>query len=158
MDPRSGGAPEGIRTPDPQIRSLVLYPAELPAPAVRRSAKARIGQGARTANQRHAGRASGSRPSGSRSLPCWRQRTAVLILRPRRRQSIPRPAPPAAGESWCVPTSQLALLFPYDPGPAINGGQARHGGRDDKFIAGIKGRRRNCASGSAHGMFHASAS
>ena len=24
------GAPEGIRTPDPQIRSLVLYPAELP--------------------------------------------------------------------------------------------------------------------------------
>jgi hypothetical protein len=26
------GAPEGIRTPDPQIRSLVLYPAELPAP------------------------------------------------------------------------------------------------------------------------------
>ena len=29
------GAPEGIRTPDPQIRSLVLYPAELPAPNVR---------------------------------------------------------------------------------------------------------------------------
>jgi hypothetical protein len=28
------GAPEGIRTPDPQIRSLVLYPAELPAPRV----------------------------------------------------------------------------------------------------------------------------
>jgi hypothetical protein len=28
----SSGAPEGIRTPDPQIRSLVLYPAELPAP------------------------------------------------------------------------------------------------------------------------------
>src|SRR5262249_36958135 len=26
------GAPEGIRTPDPQIRSLVLYPTELPAP------------------------------------------------------------------------------------------------------------------------------
>ncbi len=26
-----GGAPERIRTPDPQIRSLVLYPAELPA-------------------------------------------------------------------------------------------------------------------------------
>jgi hypothetical protein len=24
------GAPERIRTPDPQIRSLVLYPAELP--------------------------------------------------------------------------------------------------------------------------------
>src|SRR6202011_3746571 len=42
------GAPEGIRTPDPQIRSLVLYPAELPAPAVRRSAKARAGQGVRT--------------------------------------------------------------------------------------------------------------
>ena len=29
---RVNGAPEGIRTPDPQIRSLVLYPAELPAP------------------------------------------------------------------------------------------------------------------------------
>src|ERR1700690_821534 len=28
---RGHGAPEGIRTPDPQIRSLVLYPAELPA-------------------------------------------------------------------------------------------------------------------------------
>ena len=25
------GAPGEIRTPDPQIRSLVLYPAELPA-------------------------------------------------------------------------------------------------------------------------------
>ena len=32
----NGGAPEGIRTPDPQIRSLVLYPAELPAPATGR--------------------------------------------------------------------------------------------------------------------------
>jgi hypothetical protein len=30
------GAPEGIRTPDPQIRSLVLYPAELPAPRSKR--------------------------------------------------------------------------------------------------------------------------
>ena len=30
--PTDAGAPEGIRTPDPQIRSLVLYPAELPAP------------------------------------------------------------------------------------------------------------------------------
>lgn len=29
------GAPEGIRTPDPQIRSLVLYPAELPALAIK---------------------------------------------------------------------------------------------------------------------------
>jgi hypothetical protein len=27
----NGGAPEGIRTPDPLIRSQVLYPAELPA-------------------------------------------------------------------------------------------------------------------------------
>ena len=33
------GAPEGIRTPDPQIRSLVLYPAELPAPSRRRVAR-----------------------------------------------------------------------------------------------------------------------
>src|ERR1700680_431320 len=32
--PARNGAPEGIRTPDPQIRSLVLYPAELPAPRV----------------------------------------------------------------------------------------------------------------------------
>src|SRR5215475_11915069 len=29
--PDSAGAPEEIRTPDPQIRSLVLYPAELRA-------------------------------------------------------------------------------------------------------------------------------
>ena len=28
------GAPGAIRTPDPQIRSLVLYPAELRAPAL----------------------------------------------------------------------------------------------------------------------------
>ena len=34
------GAPEGIRTPDPQIRSLVLYPAELPALAPDPSRKA----------------------------------------------------------------------------------------------------------------------
>ena len=29
--PRNTGTPGGIRTPDPQVRSLVLYPAELPA-------------------------------------------------------------------------------------------------------------------------------
>ena len=29
---RKNGAPGAIRTPDPQIRSLVLYPAELRAP------------------------------------------------------------------------------------------------------------------------------
>jgi hypothetical protein len=27
---KENGAPEKIRTPDPQIRSLMLYPAELP--------------------------------------------------------------------------------------------------------------------------------
>ena len=27
----SNGTPGGIRTPDPQVRSLMLYPAELPA-------------------------------------------------------------------------------------------------------------------------------
>ncbi len=32
----SAGAPERIRTSDPQIRSLVLYPAELRAPEPRR--------------------------------------------------------------------------------------------------------------------------
>ena len=31
LDNSLGGAPEEIRTPDPQIRSLVLYPAELRA-------------------------------------------------------------------------------------------------------------------------------
>ena len=31
MGYRGFGAPEEIRTPDPQIRSLVLYPAELRA-------------------------------------------------------------------------------------------------------------------------------
>jgi hypothetical protein len=31
LDQKKNGAPEEIRTPDPQIRSLVLYPAELRA-------------------------------------------------------------------------------------------------------------------------------
>ena len=35
MDPGKLGAPGKIRTPDPQIRSLVLYPAELPVPSRR---------------------------------------------------------------------------------------------------------------------------
>ncbi len=34
MDLENIGAPERSRTPDPQIRSLVLYPAELPALAL----------------------------------------------------------------------------------------------------------------------------
>jgi hypothetical protein len=34
------GAPEEIRTPDPQIRSLVLYPAELRALPVKPAAAA----------------------------------------------------------------------------------------------------------------------
>jgi hypothetical protein len=33
------GAPEEIRTPDPQIRSLVLYPAELRALPVKPAAR-----------------------------------------------------------------------------------------------------------------------
>jgi hypothetical protein len=33
------GAPEEIRTPDPQIRSLVLYPAELRARLAHRAGK-----------------------------------------------------------------------------------------------------------------------
>ncbi len=35
------GAPGKIRTPDPQIRSLVLYPAELPVPGPAREAEMR---------------------------------------------------------------------------------------------------------------------
>src|SRR5579863_5836250 len=35
-EPLGNGAPEEIRTPDPQIRSLVLYPAELRAPCASR--------------------------------------------------------------------------------------------------------------------------
>ena len=31
LDPEDVGAPGGIRTPDTQVRSLVLYPAELRA-------------------------------------------------------------------------------------------------------------------------------
>src|SRR5438874_12562940 len=41
------GAPEEIRTPDPQIRSLVLYPAELRALAHRAGNAPRIGQALR---------------------------------------------------------------------------------------------------------------
>ena len=45
--PRGGnGAPGTIRTSDPQIRSLMLYPAELRAP----SGAAQIGQGLRLGN------------------------------------------------------------------------------------------------------------
>ena len=33
---KRSGAPGGIRTPDPQVRSLMLYPAELPARVERR--------------------------------------------------------------------------------------------------------------------------
>src|SRR5216683_6955225 len=49
--PTRSGAPEGIRTPDPQIRSLVLYPAELPARASPRSAIPGAGQAAPAARQ-----------------------------------------------------------------------------------------------------------
>src|SRR5215510_6493409 len=44
----SAGAPEEIRTPDPQIRSLVLYPAELRA---RRAHRAEISGGVRGQNR-----------------------------------------------------------------------------------------------------------
>src|SRR5262245_31008357 len=37
---QGGGAPEEIRTPDPQIRSLVLYPAELRALLAHRAGNA----------------------------------------------------------------------------------------------------------------------
>ena len=40
--PRSSGTPGGIRTPDPQVRSLVLYPAELPAHAMRTGLESRL--------------------------------------------------------------------------------------------------------------------
>jgi hypothetical protein len=41
---REFGAPEEIRTPDPQIRSLVLYPAELRAPLKVRAGNALAGK------------------------------------------------------------------------------------------------------------------
>ena len=40
---KEGGAPGKIRTPDPQIRSLVLYPAELPVPGRRAWPRRRAG-------------------------------------------------------------------------------------------------------------------
>ena len=40
------GAPERIRTSDPQIRSLVLYPAELRAPVPHRGEAAEIAEAA----------------------------------------------------------------------------------------------------------------
>ena len=39
------GAPDGIRTHGPQIRNLVLYPAELRAPALPLGRRARSGNG-----------------------------------------------------------------------------------------------------------------
>ncbi len=42
MDPAAGGAPGGIRTPDPRIRNPVLYPTELRAPAAGLLARQRL--------------------------------------------------------------------------------------------------------------------
>ena len=53
------GAPEEIRTPDPQIRSLVLYPAEL---RVRRALKLPAFYGARIAYPSAAGKRRMARP------------------------------------------------------------------------------------------------
>jgi integrase len=61
---KRSGAPGGIRTPDPQVRSLMLYPAELPARVERRYRSA-----TRSAPRAPAGAARGARcaaPGSSR--------------------------------------------------------------------------------------------
>src|SRR5262249_10266901 len=73
------GAPEEIRTPDPQIRSLVLYPAELRA--------LDSAAGNRTAAQRHSYRlgyllASVADASGASGL-CAAQASASFSMRMR---------------------------------------------------------------------------
>ena len=51
----SDGAPEEIRTPDPQIRSLVLYPAELRARLAQRGSAVRGAAAAGRARREMAG-------------------------------------------------------------------------------------------------------
>src|SRR5581483_9610749 len=64
------GAPEEIRTPDPQIRSLVLYPAELRArslPAFRNRLAAEGREPMKAARQRQAEWRTGSAGAGNRA-------------------------------------------------------------------------------------------
>ena len=70
--PERNGAPERIRTSDPQIRSLVLYPAELRARGCRRRQGRDIGGGAGARNpSRASNRTSASAQIvGQRSSSC----------------------------------------------------------------------------------------
>jgi hypothetical protein len=70
------GAPEEIRTPDPQIRSLVLYPAELRALVARRGS---------SLDSRQPGIAIGSSPNWQGSTSChlpagWRRPPATCSV------------------------------------------------------------------------------
>src|ERR1700689_3756748 len=95
---QGNGAPEEIRTPDPQIRSLVLYPAELRARLDRENATRGVTRGARHSYSLGFGLASrrGRDASGTK-LP----RTAIIVINLRpdpafRESTISRVATPAA--------------------------------------------------------------
>ncbi len=54
------GTPGGIRTPDPQVRSLMLYPAELPARSLLLGSGGPLQHGRRRGRARNLGRAVGT--------------------------------------------------------------------------------------------------
>ena len=67
---RGVGAPGGIRTPDPQIRSLVLYPAELRAPALPRRGDYGLAERPEATQKQPTWQAGGRRsPVGRRKSP-----------------------------------------------------------------------------------------
>jgi hypothetical protein len=73
------GAPGEIRTPNPQIRSLVLYPIELRAPAARSSRSPRLRQGRPVSPSRLGGAS-----AGCRSTP---RRRSIALRSPSARRS-----------------------------------------------------------------------
>src|SRR5262249_58360301 len=85
---KRSGAPEEIRTPDPQIRSLVLYPAELRA--LRTWRKVRPGPDRRIAIG-FTGGWQGSAALAPRSTPGEFRRAFPARMTPRRRLNLPRP-------------------------------------------------------------------
>src|SRR3954471_18429558 len=86
---RKTGAPEEIRTPDPQIRSLVLYPAELRA---RLKGANLLGRPAKGKNNPH---------------PLRQRRDSPHIL-PQIRSSI-------GGYGWISPQAALCSLVGFGP-------------------------------------------
>ena len=98
------GAPEEIRTPDPQIRSLVLYPAELRARA------AVTGNNAAQAERMHSYRVASGLASG-------RQRSISGVIERVCRPSLPQPGLLQAQEERQATPQGTASAFNPAPMP-----------------------------------------